>query len=556
MSFGFAGALMGAGDALKEWAEDKRKEAAEIASRKYDSDMLTRRERIANRAREKERGYQLEDMKLEQDREDAHALNIGNLISGNSPTAYTDSQGQPFGSSKEIIERLSGDLERELGLSKEQVAGIVGNFAHETGGFKHYQEIEPVVPGSRGGAGLAQWTGSRREDFEKWSADSGLDPKSYDANFGFFLHELKNTEEGQVLDRLREAQTAEEAAKIFSEVTLRPGQPNMASRQALAGEVLRMLSHPETTAGQRQALQLYAKQQGLFGSKGERKILKAADGFHYDADTGERVFPNVQLAPADEYGRYVQEMNDAGEIPLSRIEYSQAKKGPGFSVTTADGTVVQLGGKSENMTEAQSKDLVYATRAQGALKNLDKYGDSLTSRLQKVAELDPTGWARELQSDEYQLARQAGNEFLQAILRKDTGAAITEQEQQLYGVTYLPQPGDSAALLAQKKKSRHRAIIALKAGMNPTQILRLEMATEEDLIGGTDLLTPDDPLATQDAVGEAAWNDPPPPSAANQADDGAVTFREMPEFLSKKDRDLWPYMTPEERQAVLKTYNR
>lgn len=48
--------------------------------------------------------------------------------------------------------------------------------------------------------------------------------------------------------------------------------------------------------------------------------------------------------PADEYGRYAAEENAAGRQPLSRIEYAQAKKGKGFSVTTPDGTTVTYGG--------------------------------------------------------------------------------------------------------------------------------------------------------------------------------------------------------------------
>jgi len=49
-------------------------------------------------------------------------------------------------------------------------------------------------------------------------------------------------------------------------------------------------------------------------------------------------------APADEYQRYFQEETAAGRQPLDRIGFEQAKKGKGFSVTTADGTTVEYGG--------------------------------------------------------------------------------------------------------------------------------------------------------------------------------------------------------------------
>lgn len=126
-------------------------------------------------------------------------------------------------------------------------------------------------------------------------------------------------------------------------------------------------------------------------------------------------------------------------------------------------------GPAKPFTEAQSKDNVYATRAEGALKVLEPVAGSLTSRSDLVADMVPLGLARGTQSDQFQVARNAGNEFLQAILRKDTGAAITAQEQELYGKTYLPQPGDGGAVLEAKKAARARALAALRSGMSADQ---------------------------------------------------------------------------------------
>jgi hypothetical protein len=95
-----------------------------------------------------------------------------------------------------------------------------------------------------------------------------------------------------------------------------------------------------------------------------------------------------------------------------------------------------------------------------------------------------------LVSEGYQKAAQAGKEFLQAILRKDTGAAITPAETSEYGSVYLPAPGDSEGTLAQKKLSRTRAVEALKAGMTPQAILAQEKAllqTGQGPAGPTDL---------------------------------------------------------------------
>jgi hypothetical protein len=134
-------------------------------------------------------------------------------------------------------------------------------------------------------------------------------------------------------------------------------------------------------------------------------------------------------------------------------------------------------GTAKPFTEGQSKDIVYATRAAGALEVLEPVAEELTNLGSQMAGSDPTGIIRgRVQSPEYQIARNAGDEFLQAILRKDTGAAITAGEQALYGQTYLPQPGDGPEVLDAKRMARQRAVAAINAGMSPVQIIATEKA--------------------------------------------------------------------------------
>lgn len=140
--------------------------------------------------------------------------------------------------------------------------------------------------------------------------------------------------------------------------------------------------------------------------------------------------------------------------------------------------MVQGPGAGKNLTEGQSKDTVFATRAEGALQILDTVDTELTSFPQRMAEGDPTGLLRGLQSDKFQSAYQSGTEFLQAVLRKDTGAAITPSEQNEYGRVYLPRPGDGPVQIEQKRASRHRALEAIKAGMPPQAILAQELALQ------------------------------------------------------------------------------
>ena len=91
-----------------------------------------------------------------------------------------------------IIDRLKSDF----GLKDDEAAAVLGNLGHESGGFSTYHE--GGQPEGQGGIGWAQWTGSRRRDYEAWSAANGLDPHSDEANYGFLRHELKGRYAGSI----------------------------------------------------------------------------------------------------------------------------------------------------------------------------------------------------------------------------------------------------------------------------------------------------------------------------------------------------------------------
>lgn len=118
---------------------------------------------------------------------------------------------------------IAGRLANDLGISVEAASGIVGNLASETGDFKYMQELKPVVPGSRGGAGWAMWTGPRRRDFEAYTNGNTTDPE---ANYAYLVHDLKDNYP-QVLAKLRQANNPLAAARIIHDEFLIPGVPHL-----------------------------------------------------------------------------------------------------------------------------------------------------------------------------------------------------------------------------------------------------------------------------------------------------------------------------------------
>ena len=109
-------------------------------------------------------------------------------------------------------------------LTPQEAAAIVGNLGHESGGLETLQEIKPIVKGSAGGYGWAQWTGPRRRAYEAFCARTGRNPASDDANYAFLWRELTGIEgsEGGALRKLRNAPAnIEDKVKAFELAFLR-----------------------------------------------------------------------------------------------------------------------------------------------------------------------------------------------------------------------------------------------------------------------------------------------------------------------------------------------
>jgi hypothetical protein len=125
----------------------------------------------------------------------------------------------------------------------------------------------------------------------------------------------------------------------------------------------------------------------------------------------------------------------------------------------------------KDLTETQSKDVGFLIRGRAALETLSPLESQLTSAYQTTAGNVPIvgNW---LVSPEFQQAKQAAREFLAVVLRKDTGAAITNQEFDIYGPMYLPWPGDSPQVLEQKRDARARVMQGIEAGLPRSAIDR------------------------------------------------------------------------------------
>lgn len=109
-----------------------------------------------------------------------------------------------------IMEKLIADFS----LKDFQAAGLLGNIGEECDGFREMQERKPLIPGSKGGLGWAQWTGPRRTKFEAFCSAKGLTPFADAANYGFLKEELSSSQ-AMSLAAVQKAASIGKAVRTF-----------------------------------------------------------------------------------------------------------------------------------------------------------------------------------------------------------------------------------------------------------------------------------------------------------------------------------------------------
>lgn len=138
-------------------------------------------------------------------------------------------------SATEVIQGLV-----QRGLPYHVALGAAGNISVEAPDFQTgINEYQPLVPGSRGGYGLNQWTGPRRRQFEEFARSRGAALDDLDTQLDFTVWELQNTE-SRAGNALARTSTPEEAARVYSESYLRPGIPHLDRRIAATNQLAQM----------------------------------------------------------------------------------------------------------------------------------------------------------------------------------------------------------------------------------------------------------------------------------------------------------------------------
>lgn len=125
------------------------------------------------------------------------------------------------------------------------------------------------------------------------------------------------------------------------------------------------------------------------------------------------------------------------------------------------------------LTEYQGKSLAYGLRSQDANDVIEKIGTNYSplaiDAYKKVEGVPGVGTgAYALLSDTDKQVSQAQRNFVNAVLRQESGAVISKEEFVNAQKQYFPQPGDDAATLQQKSDNRKRVISSFKTSAGRT----------------------------------------------------------------------------------------
>lgn len=155
----------------------------------------------------------------------------------------------------------------------------------------------------------------------------------------------------------------------------------------------------------------------------------------------------------------------------------QFGKAPEGKRWTNDGQLEDMPGFVKPLNERQGKALGFASRAAEAAAILDTVGDSgnvqpgiikravesiplVGDSLGSVVNALPSALGGP--SAKQQQVEQAQRNFINAILRPESGAVISPGEFQNAALQYFPQPGDSQEVIEQKRRNRQMSIRALQ----------------------------------------------------------------------------------------------
>ena len=159
-----------------------------------------------------------------------------------------------------------------------------------------------------------------------------------------------------------------------------------------------------------------------------------------------------------------------------------------------ENSAMQSNGGAKPLTESQGKAAGFGVRANDSdaiIREIGGNGEVQPGLIKRSAEAVPfmgdalgtlANWT---QSEPQQKVEQAQRNFINAVLRRESGAVISPEEFDNARKQYFPQPGDEQGTIAQKQSNRQAVIAALKTeGAHGYEQARAEFEARKAAIAG------------------------------------------------------------------------
>lgn len=185
-----------------------------------------------------------------------------------------------------------------------------------------------------------------------------------------------------------------------------------------------------------------------------------ASGKVITTPTGEMIFVTPE-------GIFSKANPQAPAVPITPPADGSVPPVPAAAPVPADAGKIPLTGAKNYGNEEQTKAGGFADRAVSAADTIDKVGAAGASFVNRNVAKLPGGVGNYLEPQEYQVLDQAERNFVNAILRRESGAAISQSEFDNARQQYFPQPGDGPEVLAAKKLNRQQTITSLQSAAGP-----------------------------------------------------------------------------------------
>lgn len=158
----------------------------------------------------------------------------------------------------------------------------------------------------------------------------------------------------------------------------------------------------------------------------------------------------------------LQQMESIGKLSHQKEEEQQGRDKLEIDRLVAEHKATQ----EKQPSQSQSAAASYAVRAQEANKNLDALAAKGYDRASTGERIN--NWLpNEMVGEERQLQDQGESNFINATLRRDSGASISKDEYAKAEKQYFPRPGDTQAVVEQKRRNREIVTSALTAEGGP-----------------------------------------------------------------------------------------